>query len=149
VKTAVVLALAIFSQAVGNVFLTRGMKTVSAIVATHPDASGPVAQVLDGASEAVQQPDIWIGTLLLVAFFVLSSAALSWADVSFVMPATAAGYVLNVAAARFFLHEDVRPLRWLGAVIITFGVIFVSRSDLRTTPVDGLPAHERSGGHPA
>ena len=59
--------------------------------------------------------------MLLIVFFALYSAALSWADLSFVLPATAFGYVLNVAAGYYFLNETVSPIRWAGAVIITAG----------------------------
>jgi drug/metabolite transporter (DMT)-like permease len=85
---------------------------------------------------------VWVGTLLLIVFFALFSAALSWADLSFVLPATAFGYVLNVAAGYYFLNETVSPRRWAGAVIITLGVLFVSRSGHRTveTPGDELLA---------
>jgi len=74
---------------------------------------------------------VWVGTLLLIVFFVLFSAALSWADLSFVLPATAFGYVLNVAAGNYFLGESVSNRRWAGAAIITLGVLFVSRSGER------------------
>ncbi len=80
----------------------------------------------------MQSPMVWVGTLLLIVFFVLYSAALSWADLSFVLPATAFGYVLNVAAGHYFLGELVSNRRWGGAVIITLGVLFVSRSGQRT-----------------
>jgi drug/metabolite transporter (DMT)-like permease len=134
-KTAVVLTIAILAQAVGNVFLTRGMKAAAVTTAASAGGvAGAVAHALDAASEAAQRPEVWIGTVLLVAFFALCSAALSWADVSFVLPATAAGYVLNVAAGKYLLHEDVTPARWIGSVIIVLGVIFVSRSGERTTP---------------
>ena len=85
---------------------------------------------------------VWVGTLLLIVFFVLYSAALSWADLSFVLPATAFGYVLNVAAGHYFLGELVSNRRWAGAVIITLGVLFVSRSGQRTgeTPPGELHA---------
>jgi len=137
-KTAIVLTLAILAQAVGNVFLTRGMKAAAAASSARAAEAGVtsvVSQALDAASAAAQHPEIWIGTVLLIAFFVLSSAALSWADVSFVMPVTAAGYVLNVAAGHYLLHEVVTPTRWLGALVITLGVVFVSRSGDRTMPV--------------
>jgi drug/metabolite transporter (DMT)-like permease len=133
-KTVVTLTLAILAQAIGNVFLTRGMKAVAA-TAGAGGVTSALSRALDVASEAVQRPEVWIGTVLLIAFFALCSAALSWADVSFVLPATAAGYVLNVAAGRYFLHEDVTTARWLGALIIMLGVVFVSRSGARTTPV--------------
>jgi drug/metabolite transporter (DMT)-like permease len=133
-KTAVVLALAILAQAIGNVFLTRGMKAVAATVEAGGGVTSTLSHALDVASEAAQRPEVWIGTVLLIVFFALCSAALSWADLSFVLPATAAGYVLNVAAGRYFLHEDVTTARWVGALIIMLGVVFVSRSGERTTP---------------
>jgi len=75
---------------------------------------------------------VWLGTALLIVFFVLYSAALSWADLSFVLPATAFGYVLNVAAGHYFLNESVTPTRWAGSVVITLGVFLVSRSGVRS-----------------
>jgi drug/metabolite transporter (DMT)-like permease len=74
-----------------------------------------------------------------LCFLYCFSAALSWADLSFVLPATAFGYVLNVAAGYYFLGETVSTRRWAGAVIITLGVLFVSRSGDRT---GDLPAEE-------
>jgi drug/metabolite transporter (DMT)-like permease len=43
--------------------------------------------------------------------------------------------VLNVAAGRYFLNEEVTKARWIGAAVITLGVVCVSRSGERTTPV--------------
>lgn len=125
-KTALVLIIAIFSQAVGNVYLTRAMKAITIASA----AAGE--DVLATAARAASNPTLWLGTVLLIVFFVLYSAALSWADLSFVLPATAFGYVLNVAAGHYFLSESVTPARWVGSVIITLGVFLVSRSGERT-----------------
>src|SRR5215813_12938008 len=124
-KTAVVLIVAIISQAVGNVFLTKSMKLITSPVAGGDDLLSTVAR-------AVSNPTLWLGTALLIVFFVLYSAALSWADLSFVLPATAFGYVLNVAAGHYFLSESVTPARWAGSVIITLGVFLVSRSGVRS-----------------
>jgi drug/metabolite transporter (DMT)-like permease len=140
-KTATVLIIAIVAQAAGDVFLTKGMKTLTSL----PSGGGmseSFSQVLHLALQAMQSPMVWVGTLLLIVFFVLFSAALSWADLSFVLPATAFGYVLNVAAGYYFLNEAVSPRRWAGAAVITLGVLFVSRSGHRTveTPGDELLA---------
>jgi uncharacterized membrane protein len=125
-KTAVVLIVAIISQAIGNVFLSKAMKAITMSSA----AAGE--DVFATAARAAATPTLWLGTALLILFFVLYSAALSWADLSFVLPATAFGYVLNVAAGHYFLSESVTPARWAGSVIITLGVFLVSRSDVRT-----------------
>lgn len=139
-KTAVVLIIAIVAQAAGNVLLTRGMKAVAATAGG--DGGGlmnTISQSLHAALQAARSPEVLAGTVLLIVFFALYAAALSWADLSFVLPATAFGYVLNVAAGHYFLDEKVTSARWAGSLIITLGVVFVSRSGERTTP-----AHERS-----
>jgi drug/metabolite transporter (DMT)-like permease len=128
-KTAVVLITAIVAQALGDVCLTKGMKAISSLETANSETFSQVAHI---ALQAIQSPMVWIGTLLLIVFFSLFSAALSWADLSFVLPATAFGYVLNVAAGSYFLGESVSNRRWLGAGVITLGVLFVSRSGERT-----------------
>jgi drug/metabolite transporter (DMT)-like permease len=145
-KTAAVLLIAIVAQAAGNVFLTRGMKAVASTANPAPGGlTGTLWQSLNVALQAMQSPEVWIGTLLLIVFFALYSAALSWADLSFVLPATAFGYVLNVAAGHYFLNEEVTRARWLGSLIITLGVVFVSRSGERTAPAAqaGVAAGDR------
>jgi drug/metabolite transporter (DMT)-like permease len=125
-KTAAVLIIAIVSQAIGNVYVTKAMKAITT-------ASGLAGEdLIATAIRAAGSPMLWLGTVLLIVFFVLYAAALSWADLSFVLPATAFGYVINVAAGHYFLNESVTPARWIGSVVITLGVIFVSRSGVRT-----------------
>lgn len=125
-KTAAVLIIAIISQAIGNVYLTKGMKAVT--------AAGADDALMSTALRAAGSPTLWLGTALLIVFFALYSASLSWADLSFVLPATAFGYVLNVAAGHYLLNESVTPTRWAGSAIITLGVFLVSRSGVRTIP---------------
>lgn len=141
-KTAVVLITAIVAQAFGDVCLTKGMKAIAALETGDAGFAELLSQVSHFGFQALQSPMVWAGTLLLIVFFALFSAALSWADLSFVLPATAFGYVLNVAAGNYFLGESVSNRRWAGAVIITLGVLFVSRSGQRTgeTPRDELRA---------
>ena len=134
-KTAAVLIIAIVAHAAGNVFLTRGMKAVAATAPAGGGLMNTISQSLTAALQAARSPEIWAGTVLLIVFFALYSAALSWADLSFVLPATAFGYVLNVAAGHYFLNEEVTKARWVGSLIITLGVVCVSRSRERTTAV--------------
>ena|ERR1044072_1978663 len=123
-KTAVVLFLSIVAQVAGNILLSKGMHAVT--------GDNFMATVLSAA----QNPTIWLGTFLLCIFFGLYSAAMSWADLSFIVPATSFGYVLNVACAKYFLNEQVSLTRWTGAFIICIGVAFVSRSELKTYEVE-------------
>ena len=130
-KTAAVLITAIVAQAFGDVCLTKGMKAITSLDVGVTGSSEWFSQVLHIAVQAFQSPMVWVGTLLLIVFFALFSAALSWADLSYVLPATAFGYVLNVGAGYYFLGEQVSNTRWAGALIITLGVLFVSRSGSR------------------
>ena len=121
-KTALVLIIAILAQASGNMFLSRGMKHIAAL-----NANG-TANLAHVAMQAVESPTIWIGTLLLMVFLALYATGLSWADLSFVLPATSFGYVVNVAFAHYFLNEPVSLERWAGTVFIAIGVLLVSRT---------------------
>ena len=121
-KTAVVLLLAILAQAAGDVYLSRGMRRIAA--ASRLDENDILGLIYQGLTS----PTIWLGIGLLGVFFALYAAALSWADLSFVLPATACGYVLNVACGAYFLNEVVTPARWMGSLCICLGVVCVSRS---------------------
>jgi drug/metabolite transporter (DMT)-like permease len=126
-KTAIVLIIAVFAQATGNRYLSKGMKhlALSSTVGGRP--------LMEIALGALVSPVICLGTLLLIVFFFLFTAALSWEDLSFVLPATSFAYVLNVAFACYFLHETVSLSRWVGTLLIAIGVLLVAGSGKRTT----------------
>lgn len=70
--------------------------------------------------------------LLAVVFMALSffslMMALSWADVSLVVPATAAlTFLTNAVAAKIFLYERVDRRRWIAAVFVAVGVALLSQ----------------------
>ena len=120
--TYVILAIAILAQASGNVFLSKGMK--------HIDLTN---RVMDGdflvpLLQIVQSPMIWMGTVLMIIFFLLFLTVLSKADLSFVLPVISIEVVVNVAFAGYFLNEPVSTARWIGTMLISIGVILVFRS---------------------
>src|SRR6202790_3197009 len=96
--------------------LSHGMKQTGNISLHH----------LPNIFLAVLNPWVAVGILLLLAFFASYMNALSWADLTYVLPATSLGYVLLALVARFVLHEQVSPLRWLGIALISGGVGFVA-----------------------
>src|ERR1700758_3268481 len=96
--------------------LSHGMKQAGNISLHH----------LQGIILALLNPWIALGVLLLLAFFASYMNALSWADLTYVLPATSLGYVLLALIAKFALHEHVSPLRWLGIALISAGVGFVA-----------------------
>ena len=75
---------------------------------------------------AVLNPWVAAGILLLLAFFASYMSALSWADLTYVLPASSFGYVLVALIARFVFHEQISVTRWVGIAMITAGVGFVA-----------------------
>jgi drug/metabolite transporter (DMT)-like permease len=114
-KYLVLAGVTVFAVA-GDSMLSHGMKQVGTISIHH----------LQSVIFAVANPWVALGILFLLGFFGTYMNALSWADLTYVMPATALGYVLLALVARFVLHEHISPLRWLGIVLITAGVGFVA-----------------------
>ena len=82
---------------------------------------------------AVFTPWIALGIALLIGYFASYLTALSWADLTFVMPATALGNVFVALLAHFWLHEQISWMRWMGIVMITVGVAFVAHGPANTT----------------
>ena len=128
-KYFVLFAVAAFA-ACGDVSLSRGMKAFGAVTLAS----------LPSLFTAVLNPWSILGILLLIAFFVSYLTALSWADLTYVLPATAVSYVLMVLLAKVFLHEHVTVWRWLGVALITIGVGFVATGP-EATP--GAHRHNR------
>ncbi len=116
-KTILVLIPAIFAQAAGNVFVSASMREIGS-----DSWFALVPKVVDS-------PTLWLGSCLLIVSFVLFASALSWADLSFVVPAVSAEVALNVVFANHFLHEVVSLTRWAGVLLISIGVVLVLRSE--------------------
>src|SRR5208282_4089928 len=81
---------------------------------------------LSGLLLAILNPWVAAGILLLLAFFSCYMSALSWADLTYVLPATSLGYVLVALIARFSFHEEITLTRWFGIALIAAGVGFVA-----------------------
>jgi drug/metabolite transporter (DMT)-like permease len=102
--------------AAGDSMLSHGMKQAGSVSIHH----------LQSVLLAVLNPWVAFGIVLLLAFFAAYMNALSWADLTYVLPATSLGYVLLALVAKFALHEQVSPLRWMGIALISGGVGFVA-----------------------
>jgi uncharacterized membrane protein len=122
-KTYAVLALAVLAQASGNVFLSKGMKYIVSF--DKIESAGLISVPLQAAGN----PMIWIGVALSITFYILFATALSWSDLSLVLPIISAEVVVNVAFAEYFLGEPVSAVRWTGTFLIASGVILVLRSE--------------------
>jgi drug/metabolite transporter (DMT)-like permease len=110
--------------AVGDTLLSHGMKEV-----------GPISlHNLPHIFLVILDPWVALGILFLLGFFSAYMVSLSWADLTYVLPATSLGYVLLALIAKFALHEQISLARWLGILLIAGGVGFVTRGPALTTP---------------
>jgi drug/metabolite transporter (DMT)-like permease len=116
-KYLVLAGITLFSTA-GDSLLARGMKDFGNINASLHN--------LPGLLLAIVNPWVAAGILSLLAFFSCYMSALSWADLTYVLPATSLSYVLVALVGRFSLHEAISPTRWLGIALIASGVGFVA-----------------------
>lgn len=114
-KYLVLAGVTVFAAA-GDSMLSHGMKQAGNISLYH----------LQSVFLALLNPWVAVGILLLLGFFAAYMHALSWADLTYVLPATSLGYVLLALVAKFALHEQVSPIRWLGIALISAGVGFVA-----------------------
>ena len=117
---------------VGDSLLSYGMKQVGNISLRR------ISELL----LAIANPWIALGILLLLAFFASYMTALSWADLTYVLPASSLGYILLALIARFALHENISLMRWLGIALVSAGVGFVTTGPELTR----RPPRRRTGG---
>jgi drug/metabolite transporter (DMT)-like permease len=99
---------------------------------------------------AISNPWVGLGIVFLLGFFASYMSALSWADLTYVLPASSLGYVLLALIARFALHEHVSLMRWLGISLVSSGVGFVTtgpeitRRPPKRPTISDKPAAEHS-----
>ena len=122
-KVLIVLLIALVLEAVGVVFLSRGLKQIGEV---EKLTAHEVARVV---RRGVVNPSILLGVALETIFFGALLYLLSQRDVSLIWPLTALGFVLTAIAAKFILHEDVHWTRWLGVALIVVGAALVSYSE--------------------
>lgn len=110
------------ASAFGDTLLGIGMKHMGPVSLGH----------LDALLEALKTPWVVGGILLLLVWTGCYLTALSWADLTFVLPATSLGYAAVALLSRFWLHEQISPARWVGIAMITAGVGFVTQGPAYT-----------------
>jgi len=115
----------------GNVLLGKGMKRIG--VASGWNQAGLLHFLTQLSGSGV----IWLGLLCLMAFFTAYMLVLSWADYSYVQPASAVAYAMVALLGHFLLGEVVTPVRWAGVLIICLGVLVVGHTPPRTTEFRG------------
>jgi len=126
-KTYVLLVVMIFFGSLGDVLLSKGMKQIGEISGWSPSALAGVG------AKTIMNGTIWLGVISLLTFFVSYLLVLSWADYSFVSPASSMSYAIVPVLGYLMLDEVLSPLRWMGVGLIFLGVLLVSRTPHSTT----------------
>lgn len=121
-KTRLFAVIVVLTNVIGNFALSWGMKHGADI-----DGS-PMSFV-----RVVFNPFVLIGIVFLAGWVLSRMALLSWADLTFVIPVTSIGFVLNAVAGAVFLSEQISPLRWMGTLCIVGGTVIVGLTQVSTT----------------
>ena len=121
--TALMVLMVVFSNAAGDVLLTRGMKQTGDVSAVER------LKIRATIRQIVGNPNFILGVACLAVSFISFLTILSWANLSFVVPATAIVYGVTVLGAKFFLKEQIDPLRWAGTFLVCLGVALVCLPD--------------------
>jgi drug/metabolite transporter (DMT)-like permease len=130
-KTALMIAVMVIAGPLGNVLLGRGMRELGGV------AFWPVTAFLHTLPRILGSSSIWMGIGSLLTFFIANLLVLSWADYSFVQPASSLAYGVVALLGYLMLGEHVSPLRWAGIAVICLGVFVVGRTAVRTTQAEG------------
>jgi len=119
-KTALLLALLILSDTLSDVSLAKGMKQIGALPTLHLRA------LLVLGSKMARNGAVLLGLLSMIAGFLTFLVVLSWADLSFIVPATSLHFVLATLGAKWILQEHISRVRWFGTIFVGLGVALLS-----------------------
>ena len=125
-KNQIFIVLVVISNAFGNLLLGAGVKQL------------PDFQFASAFNYALTLfTNLWVlaGVALLIVWMVAQLTMFTWADLSYVLPVTAGGYILTAILSKVFLGENVSVARWAGIALISCGVVFVADTPPRAEPV--------------
>jgi uncharacterized membrane protein len=122
-KTRVFIVIVVLANVFGNFFMSWGVKRRGSLVGLS----------LLEYIRVILDPWVAFGISLLIVWMLSRMALLSWADLSYVVPVTAIGYVLTAVLGRVFLGERIGGARWAGTLFIVAGIALVGSTSIRTT----------------
>lgn len=126
-KTYCMILIMVIFGPLGNVLLGKGMKNVGSAASWAPSE---LPQIF---IRIFTSGYIWFGVASLLTFFVAYMLILSWADFSYVQPASSVAYLVVALLGYFYLGEKIAPLHWAGIGVICLGVFVVGNTPPRTT----------------
>lgn len=133
-KILVVLFIALTFESIGVVLLKQGLTRL------EPPKSYAVIEIASLIGRGVTNRQIVLGVFFEALFFAGLLYMMSQGDLSFIWPLTALTFVFATFAARFYLHEQITPLRWVGVAFIVLGAGLITWTEKKQIKV----ATERS-----
>jgi len=122
-KTKLLTLFVVATNVLGNVSMAWGMKHQNAELGLSP-----LAYV-----RLIFSPWVLLGTMLLILWLLSRMTLLGWADLSYVLPVTAIGYVLTAVSGKYFLGEEISYQGWAGTGLIVAGIVLVGMTQPNTT----------------
>jgi drug/metabolite transporter (DMT)-like permease len=126
-KTLILIFIMVLAGPLGNVLLGKAMKQIG------PVKTWPPSELLYAFARVLATPTLWLGVCSLLVMFAAYMIVLSWADYSYVQPASSFSYAVVAILAATWLGEYVPPLRWAGIAVICLGVLLVGHTHPNTT----------------
>ena len=122
-KTKLLTLFVVATNVLGNVSMSWGMKHQNAELGLSP-----LAYI-----RLIFSPWVLLGTMLLILWLLSRMTLLGWADLSYVLPVTAIGYVLTAILGKYFLGEEISYQGWAGTGLIVAGIVLVGLTQPNTT----------------
>lgn len=122
-KTLLWMSIAVIAVTFGDIWMSQTMKGVGELKVHN------LRDLVSVAGRVLSVPKFWLAVSCMATFFFIWTSILSYADLTFVLPLTAATYILNAFLAPALLNEVVTPVRWVGVLLISAGVALVTYSE--------------------
>jgi transporter family protein len=119
-KTAIMIAIIVLADSTGDVLLKRGMMQVGEV------STIKIRELFIIALKVLSNKNFLSAIFFIAVTFFSFLTVLSWADLSFVFPATSLVYVMGTLGAQFVLKETVTFQRWAGTLLVCLGVALTS-----------------------
>lgn len=113
--------LSVTLAAVAQLTLKQGMNHVTA-------SSGPLKLNAASLADVVSTPQVWLGLFLFGLSAFVWLAVLSRTSLSFAYPFASLTYVLILLFDRFWLHQQVPVVRWVGVFFIMVGIVLIAQT---------------------
>src|SRR5258708_7324436 len=133
-KTYILILFMVLFAPLGNVLLSKGMKGVGSA------NNWELGDLLHILVSVLSSGYIGMGIACLLAFFVAYMLVLTWADYSYVQPASSFSYAVVAVLSYFLLGESVPPRRWAGILVSCVG-LFLFVTGLRSCGLAAAKPH--------